>query len=103
MSQEMISVLRELLEHVEDDCPVEYRTKHLTAAMGEAATMLEEAVEEVVTQLSGCPVCKGDMDNVDYSKLQSDTDMCWQDALCECGAMWTEHYKYAGFDIDGEG
>lgn len=43
---ERLRVFREtlsvLLDNVEEDCPVEVRTRHLTAAMREARTLLQQ-------------------------------------------------------------
>lgn len=38
----LLNALKYLLEQVDEDCPVEYRTKHLIEAMQDAQQLIEE-------------------------------------------------------------
>lgn len=44
--KDVLSVLRELLEQVDCDCPQEYRTRHLKDAMDDARNIIEQEDEK---------------------------------------------------------
>lgn len=43
-----------------------------------------------------CPVCG--TGKVSYGQIEVNREEALQDAACECGATWTEHYKISRID-----
>jgi len=97
MGQAIREALQELLEHVDDDCPQEYRSSHLRGAIDDAREVLSQPEP---TDPKNCPKCGTSDENINYGTLQSDAGVVWQNAVCVCGASWNELYKYSGLEDD---
>ena len=46
VEKELIILLLDLLRNVDEDCPIEYRTKHLRMCMDEVSGFIEDYMEE---------------------------------------------------------